>query len=62
MNIQPLYDRMPEQFRAAQEVPRHACGRSNRPLAHYSTPPIRNRAGAAVDSTAKADIWGYDPH
>ena len=46
--------RTPEQLRAARETSRSMAGRRNVPLAHYST-PIRNHAGLAADSTAKAD-------
>jgi hypothetical protein len=47
--------RTPEQVRAAREASRPAGGRRNAPPAYYSTPPIRDRAGPAAESTAKAD-------
>ncbi len=48
--------RTPEQLRAAREASRPAAGRRNAPQAHYSTPSIRNQAGPAANSTAKADV------
>ena len=48
--------RTPEQIRAAREASRPAGGWQNGPHAHYATPSIRNRAGAAAHSTAKVDV------
>jgi hypothetical protein len=45
--------RTPEQVKAAREAGR---GRRNDPHALYSTPPVRDHASPAVDSTAKADV------
>ena len=44
--------RTPEQVKAAREASRPRNG----PQALYSTPPIRNDAAPAADTTAKADI------
>ena len=47
--------RTPEQVRAAKEASRPAGGWRNGPDAHCPTPPIRNHARPAADSTAKVD-------
>jgi hypothetical protein len=47
--------RTPEQVKAARDASRPAAGRLKGPAAHYSNPSIRNRAGTAANSPAKAD-------
>jgi hypothetical protein len=48
--------RTPEQLQAAREASRPDTGRRNGPHALYSTPSVRNNAGLAVGSAAKADV------
>jgi hypothetical protein len=48
--------RTPEQVKAAREASRPASGRRNDPHPHYSRPAIRDHAGPATQSTAKAGI------
>jgi hypothetical protein len=47
--------RTPEQRSAAREESRRVAGAHDVPRAPYSAPSVRNRAGRAADSAAKAD-------
>ena len=47
--------RTPEQIKAAREASRPTGAQRAGPSAMYSTPSLRNRAGASVHSAAKAD-------
>ena len=47
--------RTPEQVKAAREASRPAASRRSGLQAHYGAPPVRNHAGLAPHSTAKAD-------
>ena len=47
--------RTPEQLKAAREASRPAGGWGSGPHANYSAPSLRNHAGPAAGSAAKAD-------
>ncbi|MFN0166085.1 MAG: hypothetical protein ACKV22_06610 [Bryobacteraceae bacterium] len=47
--------RTPEQIKAAREASRPAVGRGNGPHSNYAAPSVRNHAGVAAHSSAKAD-------